>query len=346
MTDAKITSPAKVLIIVSFVAGLVFTGVALVGMLESPPPSGSILSVFAILSILVGVTRLWPIVVYLDLESESLNLDEGLLVMAVLLLPSPYAMATFVVSTAVVQAIHRRSPRKAMFNWGQVVASAGVGVVVSRFIAGYGPAPGLAAVAAAATAAVVFFALNSAWMAAIVSATGTSWVTALKEGLTVRIWLLSASVATSAMLAMATASHSWAIGFAVVTLLIIRQLIAGHFQALHDRFRLLGLFKVALAANQSLREDEVLTALLLSTRTLLRSNAEVTERRPAPGELAAEMSINGHPLSLIVSARARNEPFDAADLELIQALAAMGPVPSGTPPSTRNSGDSRSACRR
>ena len=324
MPDANLPRRARLVIGGSLLAGLTFTAAVIGGLVSSPAPSASKITIFVTVSILVGVTRLWPIVMYLDNESESVTLDESLLVMAVLLLPWPYAVGSFVISTAAVQAFQGRAIQKTVFNWGQVVASAGLGVLVSRVIAVPGARPGLADMAAAAVAATVFFAVNNAWMAAVVSANGTPWQAVVREGLNVRVWLLLANVAIGAMLAFAAADHAWSIVFAIVTLLILRQLITGRFQARHDRFRLLGLFRVALAANESLREDDVAAPLLASTRSLLRSNAEITSERPAMGQLGAEMLINGDKLWLIVSGRGRNEPFDAADVELLGALAAIG----------------------
>jgi PAS domain S-box-containing protein len=317
---------AKVTIAASFAAGVLFTAVCLMELRHSPAPTASTLAVFSILSILVGVTRLWPVLVYHDNESEAVTLDETLLVMAVLLLPWAYALSCFVVSTAAVQAILRRTLSKAMFNWGQAVVSAGLGVMVSRLVAGVGPDQRVIHVVGAALAAVAFFTANNIWMAAIVSALGASWSAAIRDELNNGVWLLVASVAIGTMLGLAISDQTWTIVVAIVTLVILRQLVAGHFQARHDRFRLLGLFRVALAANVSLQEDDVVAPLLESTRALLKSSASVATTPPATDEIGAKMPVNGQQLWLNISRRARNEPFDAADVQLLEALGAVGSV--------------------
>jgi PAS domain S-box-containing protein len=316
---------AIVTIAVSFGAGLATAAVAVNDLAQSPPPSGGTVAVFTVLSALVGLMWLRPILLYRDHESEAVHLDEGLLVLMILLLPAPLPVFGFAVPIAAAQAIRRRSLVKSTFNWGQVVTAVGLGTLASRTITVPGRDVGGRALAAAAVGAAVFFIANNASMAAILSALGTPWRTAVREGLTGRILVLGASIAVGGTLALAVAAHTWYVALAVIPILVLRHLVSGHFQAQHDRSRLLGLLRVAMRANQSLRQGDVVAPLVESARNLLRcSDAALTSAPPKPCQLAAEMSVKGQPVWLVLSGRGRNEPLDAADVELLQALAAIG----------------------
>ena len=325
MSQARLPVRAVATSVASFVAGLVVAGAAVGRLARSTPPSGHTIVVFTVLALLVGANRLRPILMYRDQESEAVNLDEGLLVLMVLLLPAPLAVLGFAIPVAAAQAVRRRSAMKSMFNWGQVVAAVGLGVAASRALALPGRDVGLRELAGSAIGAVVFFVVNNASMAAILSALGTPWRAAIKDGLAGRILVLGASIAVGGMLALAVAAHTWYVALAIVPLLVVRFLVAGYFQAQHDRTRLLGLLRVALQANQSLRQGDVVAPLVESARNLLRcSNAVLTSTPPGPSDLAAEVSVKGERAWLTLSGRGRNEPMDEADVELLQALAAIG----------------------
>jgi signal transduction histidine kinase/CheY-like chemotaxis protein len=145
------------------------------------------------------------------------------------------------------------------------------------------------------------------------------------EGMGIRLLVAGSCVAVAIVSALAISAYRWTLPLAVLPLLILRQVLAGHFQARHDHTRMLGLFNAALDANRPLVDGEPLEEILRSARTLLRCPLAVVRADP-PGmaELGAEILVAGEAHWLVVSGRGHSEPFDAADKNLLKALAAVG----------------------
>ena len=317
---------AKAVIAAAFAGGLISFGVAIVALMRGSFPDPYQLGVFATLGVFLTASWLWPLVMYRGAESEAINLDEGLFVIMVLLLPANGVVLLFALAGAVAQMVRRRPVAKILFNWGQVVLAAGVGVLVTRLVAPATPRLTAGELLAAAIGAAVFSVINSCAIATIVASLGTtSWWGALRDGVGIRLRLVGSCVAVAMMTALAISAYRWSLPLAVVPLVILRQVLAGHFEARHDRARMLGLFNAALEANRSLGEWEVLEAVFQSARSLLRCpNAMVSAVGPEADELGAVMAVNGLPRWLVVSGRSRTEPFDDADTALLEALAAVG----------------------
>ncbi len=314
----------KAVIVMASASGLLTLGAALLAIGRGPFPDPNELWVFACLTVLVAVTWARPLVMYRDGQSEALNLDEGFFVIVALLLPIGGGILVFALATVASQVVRHRPLVKSMFNWGQIVTSVGLGLLVTHWLAAPTPRLTGAEVLAAVAGAAVFSAVNSAAMATLVATLGTPWRRAL-DGLEIRLLLAGSGIAVASVSALAISSYRWALPVALLPLLILRQVLAGHFQARHDRARLLGLFDAALVANRTLDGSDVLEGILESARTLLRSpDANVSATPEGSGQLGATMLVNGEPSWLVVSGRSRTEPFDAADQALLEALAAVG----------------------
>jgi PAS domain S-box-containing protein len=251
-------------------------------------------------------------------------LDEGFFMLAALLLPVSSGILVFAAAIAIAQAVRRRPLVKSIFNWGQVVTASGVGLMVTHLLAPATPRLTGPELLAALAGAIVFALVNSGAVVSIVASLGTPWRRAF-DGMEIRLLLLGSCVTVGTVSSLAISQYRWALPLAVLPLMILRQVLAGHFQARHDRARLLGLFDAALEANGSLGEGDVLGTILESARTLLRSPTAALRSTPGgPSELGATMLVNGEALWLVVSGRSRTEPFDAADRALLEALAAVG----------------------
>ena len=316
--------PTKAVIAAAFATGLLTVVLAVMSLLRRPFPDADQLVLFVTLSVLIGATWVRPLVIYRNEQSEAVNVDEGFFVIMALLLPGTAAIMAFVLATIVAQVVLRRHPVKSLFNWGQFVVSAGVGVLVEHALAPPTPRLTIAELAAAALGTAVFAVVNCAAMGVLVASLGTPWRRTM-DGMGIRARLVGASIVVGMMTSLAISAYRWSLPLAVLTLLVLRQVLAGHFQARHDRTRLLGLFEAALSANRSLGEGEVHDAVLDSARHLLRcSDAAIRTSAPGGDELAAPMLVNGEPCWLAVSGRSHTEPFDSADRALLEALGAVG----------------------
>jgi len=272
----------------------------------------------------VVASWVWPLVLYRDSESECVHLDEGFFVIMVLVLPAFGTILAFTCALVVAQALRRRALIKSAFNVGQITTSIGLGIAVTRLLAPPTPTLTVAELGAATVGAVVFFIVNSAWLAAIVAATGTGWRSAVVDGIEIRLLLAGAAVTVGLTTALAISAYRWSIALVVVPLVILRQVLAGHFRARHDRTRLRGLFDATLEANRSFGESDVRDTILSSARHLLRcADAQLINGALPPGGLGAPVPVKGHDHLLVVSGRSRTEPFDGADQALLEAIAAV-----------------------
>jgi diguanylate cyclase (GGDEF)-like protein/PAS domain S-box-containing protein len=267
---------------------------------------------------------IWPVVVYRGGESAAFNMDEGFFVILALLVPPLVTLGTFAVATVLAQVARRRPLLKSAFNVGQVLISAGLGLVVSRGIAA--PSNSLAAgqIAAIFLGVGVYFVINTFLVAGVVVSMGTTW-RQLTSDLPIQVTHAGAGALVGVVLALAIQAHLWALALAIPGLIVERRLISARFAALHDRARMEGLYEVTLEANRGLRQQAVLETILGSVRRLLRSpEAALTSDDPGTGQLAAPMTVADHQRWLVASGRRRDEPFDDADRGLLRALAAVG----------------------
>jgi diguanylate cyclase (GGDEF)-like protein/PAS domain S-box-containing protein len=316
---------AKIVVGLAFAAGLITIAAS-----AMTPATGGALGNVDLLTVvlfsgLVASSWLWPLVLYRAEQSEAIHLDEGFFVVMVLILPVSGTVLAFAMATVVAQAVRRRPVMKSMFNFGQVLLAVGGGAVVSRAIAAPTSTLTAAHLAAAVVGAVAFFVINSASLTAILAATGTPWRQSVFDGIEMRALLLGTSVVIGLMTALAISAYPWSLPIAVAPFVILRQILAGHFRARHDRTRLTGLFDATLEAHRAMGHGEVLPAILDSARSLLRCpEAVLSNEPPAAGQLGAAVKLDDETLWLVVSGRSRLEPFDAADSSLLEALAAVG----------------------
>ena len=321
----KVPGRTAAVIATAFATGGATFTVAVLSLLHAPLRGLNEIVVFATLTVLIIAVWVRPLVMYRGSQSEAINLDEGFVLVAALLLPAGGAILVFAIATAIAQVVRRRPLLKSIFNWGQVVTSAGVAVAVTRLIAPPTLRVTGVELAAAALGAVAYFVVNGVAIATVVASLGSSWWSAVRDGLAIRVRLLGSCIAVALMSSLAISAYRWSLPLAVLPLIILRQVLAGHFEARHDRERMLGLFEAAVEANRSLGEGEVAAAVLDAARRLLRCpDARVSPTAPDAGELGAPMVVNGESCWLVVSGRSQTEPFDAADQALLETLGAVG----------------------
>ena len=278
-----------------------------------------------LLTSLVVASWVWPLVIYrneITDASEAVHLDEGFLVLMAIALPAPTVVVGFAIAMLVAQSIRRRPWFKSLFNFGQILSSIGCALVAFHALGGNVGTTTPGVLVAASLAALVFFIVNTLALAAILLTTGAPIRSALRDGLEIRLLLVGASVAFGLLGALAITAHSWALLVAVVPMLILRQVLAGHFRARHDRARLKGLLDATLEAHRAIEDGRVSDVLLDSARALLRCPSAELVDQPAEGTVSVPMESGGKWLE--VAGRSRTEPFDDADRALLSALAAVG----------------------
>ncbi len=281
-----------------------------------------------VMSSLVLAGWIWPILMYSRGSSRAFHLDEGYLIVMALVLPPAGALLAFVVSTTVAQAVRRRTGVKSLFNVSQITVSAAAGLLTAHLLAAPAGRLSAGALAAAVAGACVYFLVNAVALAAILTASGAErFFGTLTDGIESRLLLLAGAVALGLVSAMAVSHDPAMTPLVILPFVAFRQALAGHFQARHDRNRLLGLFDATLEVHRTMGSEEVTSALSQAASDLLRSpDAEVRTAPPGqrPGMMSAAMTGGPSQRWLVASGRSRSEPFDAADHALLDALAALG----------------------
>lgn len=289
-------------------------------------PGGSQFVAVGVFGVMALLSWLRPLVMYVGDQSEAVHLDEGILVVLLLLVDPSLTVVTFALATVVAQAFMRRPLKKSAFNFGQVLVAVGAAEAVFGLLRRHAPQSPYTEAAAAALAAAAFFAVNTTAVTLVVSATGMPWKKAVLDGLDMRLVINGCGVALGVAAALFVSAYPDALPLAVIPLVILRYTLGGFFRARHDRARLQGLFLATLEANRSMGQDEqaVLDALFSSARSLLRCSKVALRPEPSPDRApCAPVSLLGEKSWLTVAGRSRTEPFDAADQKLLEALAAV-----------------------
>ncbi len=158
---------------------------------------------------------------------------------------------------------------------------------------------------------------------------GTPWRETVVDGIERRLLVAAGAVGIALPTALLLASQPKFLPLAVLPLFVMRYLAEGHFYARNDRMRLRGLFEATLDVNRSIGSDQTRAAVLSSAGLLLRSpEVSLDPERPEPegSTLSAPVELADRRLWLSVSGRSRTEPFDDADLALLDALASVGAI--------------------
>lgn len=304
------------------VGTIAFAGLDLFG---APALNASSLAILCTFGGLWAASWLWPLVIYLDGQSQAVHLDEGFFVVLALLVPRASVVLVAGVASLVAEAVRRRPLPKMVFNTGQMITSIWAGAAVFALFGHAGGAVTILDIVGAIAGAATLFVVNSVAVAAVMTSFGSPVREVMFDGIDVRLLLDGGSVAVAIPTAMAISAYPWALPIAVVPLVVLRQMVAGHFEARHDRSRLRGLFEATLEINRSMGTEEITEAILTSARSLLRcADAKLTDRANATGALGSPLGLTDNPLVLAVEGRSRAEPFDIADQALLDALAAVG----------------------
>ncbi|HVU72312.1 MAG TPA: EAL domain-containing protein [Mycobacteriales bacterium] len=280
-----------------------------------------------VLGALVCAAWVRPLLVYRGRASEGVQADEGLVLLALVLLPARGVLLVVGVAVAVGQTLLRRLPPvKATFNLAQVLVATSCAVLLTHAL-GLRSGAGRAVDLAIGLVGVVAFSVISASLSSLVIAASsdTTMRSALLDGIDLRAIVLGVGCLVAAPFCLAIAASSWAIALLPPVFAASRFVVTGQFAARHDRDRLLGLFDATLAIHRPLVAADVRGELTTQALDLLRcSAAELTADEPAGAELASPIAFADSTQWLAVSGRSRTEPFDAADQRLLDALAAVG----------------------
>jgi diguanylate cyclase (GGDEF)-like protein/PAS domain S-box-containing protein len=315
----------KGIIAVAALAGAAAVGDAvsrLAGGAWSPRPMD--LATLCLLGLLWVATWVWPLRLYRGDQTLMFHVDEGFFVALLLLVPSE-ALVLCATIVAVSGSLLRRSPLpKTLFNSGMIAASVWTGSAVAGLVATPDRAISPWHLAGALVAVVVFFLFNMAAVVCLSVAFGQPLKAVVMDGPDINLMIAGGCLTLAVPTAMVISAFGWAMPIAVLPLIVLRRVVAGHFDARRDRARLMGLFESTLDINRSMGQEETTEAILASAKQLLHAgHATLTNQASAFGMLEAPLPLTDEPLVLGVAGR-DGEPFDRADQALLDALAAVG----------------------
>ena len=278
-----------------------------------------------LIGVLVAVSWGFPLLVYRRGTCESVQFDEGLLLVSVLLLPAGGVLAAMTGGVVVGQLFRQRSPVKLAFNVGQAVCGTGAGVAVAD-LWGRLPLSALqpAGLIAGALAALAFFVVSNLLLAAILGTAEHSSVSTavMREKADLRVVSLGAGLVMGALAGPAAVGRPWAVCLLPVSFVALRLAVAGHLGARVEGDRVRGLLEATQSVQSSVYEEEIRDGLTAAAaRVLWCATAKLTAEPAGEGELG--MKVAGNEL-LVVGRRYRNLRFNRTDRQLLDALAAVG----------------------
>ena len=333
MTSARTTTLSRAgwLVVAAWVAsGLVVLAIAIQRLAVDGWPSATAAMFAVVFGACMAASWIWPITLFVHDKSDVFDIDEGIFVLLVLLVPPALTVVVFALVALVAHVVKRRVVLRTAFNVGRVVTSTGIAALV--YVGLHGPQHpiGYVKVAAALAGAAGYFIANTGAIVAILTAIGTtSWREALFGGIKIRLLVVVGTIDIAIPTALLLAYHPAFLPLALLPLLVLRYLGEGHFYARNDRIRLRGLFEATLDVNRSIGSEETRDAVLTSAGSLLRSpEVALGPTRPPVGEdrLAAPVEVADRRLWLSVSGRRRSQPFDDGDQALLDALASVGGI--------------------
>ena len=165
---------------------------------------------------LIAVNWIWPLMIFIDDQSDGVNLDEGFFVALVLLMPATSTVLVFALVSIVAQAIKRRPLVKSIFNVGQVVTAVGAGALVFELLGGPGTAISSAKIGAAFAGAAPYFVVNTNAVAMIMKTFGTPWRKSVFGGFEAKVLIVLCSVSLAVPIAVFAYRDTWFLPIAVL----------------------------------------------------------------------------------------------------------------------------------
>ena len=324
MPYSTLPSTVRLIVAATAIAGLGMAGlVAAVGP-WTPHMSASLWFVVAVVFALDAFSWIRPLVLFRSGQSEAFHFDEGFLVVLALLVPPAVTLAVFAGVVIVAQAVRRRPFVKSLFNLGEVLLGASLGVLAARAISPPTHPITVDPVLAACVGAVIYFVVSTSLVSGLMVSMGVPWRECVSGDLSSQVAVSATGTLVGALIALDIRVDHWATALAVPLLLAVRMLVSAQFKARHDRARMQGLFNMTLEANRRLSPEAVIDSVLEAARQQLRCpTAVLTTTEPEGDDMAAAIDVTGKRQWLKVSGRLREEPFDQADRMLLDAIAAI-----------------------
>lgn len=300
-------------------------GLALVARLPGPSLAGHAY-LLAFFCVELAVLTVIPVSVLHADHREEVELGEAFLVPMVVLLAPWVVVLVVILTTAFGQVIRKNGPLKALFNLGQSVAAATLGLLL--FIALRDPQSRDSArsLAAAAAAAFVYAAVSSTAVAAIITVSRrASFRTTLLEGSALRAAAWVGSISFGIIVLAAYEHFRWVL---LVTAVPIVALQVGFTSALgqaRERRRVEELYRAAASVRAAIDRVEILARLRSAVVPLLDAQQASYVSRLEAGPVGSTTDLvlrtEVDTLSVLEVVRHRGEgPWKERDRRLLRTI--------------------------
>jgi len=283
------TLPARVRVLVVGVAatGAVTVGVAaLLAQRSGMGPAGELLAMTALLAL----SWAFPVLVLRTEETEAFQLDEAFFVAMALLLPPAGTILGFFAAITMGNVVRRRPFVRALFNIGQTVTAAGLGLAAMHLVATHEGTPLTPrSLGAALVGAAVFLLANSAVVSFVISFNeGKPASRVFIEGLDLRVLVWAGGTALGLLAAIGGAARPWALLLGVIPMAVLNLILREHAHARQKTQRAQGLLVVANQVHAAIAVGGVDHAVIAATKNLLHCRrARIDAHPPGKGEIGA-----------------------------------------------------------
>ncbi|MEX2660088.1 MAG: EAL domain-containing protein [Acidimicrobiales bacterium] len=302
------------------------SAVALLAVLQAPSRSVGPLAFVVLVTGALVWSQLSPTFLAWRGEGNETTLDEAILIVGFVLMPTTGVLLASAAATLTTHLIRRRPLRKLVFNVGASLFGTALAALVIN--ATVGTVDGVLTTShllAVTVGATVFWAAQAllVWLV-IAYASGTSFVTVLSQSLSPATLSFVVTGSWGLLMAIAVQHLRWSIVLGAAPFILLRAL----YRAEGERGRLKSLLHTAAAAATATTQSRgsVQASVEESACELLAAGrATVRSAPPAPGELGAPLS-GTDPGWLVVGGRHSANPFAPQDRDLLEGIAAVASI--------------------
>jgi signal transduction histidine kinase len=257
-------------------------------------------------------------------DLEGMQLEEALFVPMALLLSPAETLVALVVSEAFGHAWRRRGGMKAMFNIGQIVTCAAIGLGISRAFGAETGRFGSLSIGGAVIGGLVFPALTAVAVAGIISvAQGARFRTVLSDGGATRVAMWVGSISLGVVVVLATAQARWAAALVIIPVVVVQLAYAGARTQWRERQRIEALYEAASAIRSSIDPAQVRANLVAQAKRQLEAiDAEIVAAGALEDAETAYAEL-GDDAAVAVTRRVGGGGWDAGDRAMLRALAGV-----------------------
>jgi diguanylate cyclase (GGDEF)-like protein/PAS domain S-box-containing protein len=219
-----------------------------------------------------GATVLQVIPVRLSHEGqgENLHLEETFLLPMAIFLNLPECLLALGAAVAIGHTWHHRGWRKTLFNTGQLVFGAGIGVGFAQLLGSATGRPSAVTIGAAVVGVLIYSILSMLAVAAIITlAQGSSFADAVQDGLGVRVATWVSSQAMGVTLAVAMEGRPAMLVITALPVAMLQLTYSRSFRQYRERRQMEKLYGVTAAIRSTIDVNGVREELVRAAHTLL-----------------------------------------------------------------------------